>query len=59
MLQVYYNKKRSFMKIKGQNYSTFEENVEIKYKKKDKRNKIKMKVTGTSVKKLNSIISKK
>jgi len=47
------------MKIKGQNYSTFEENVEIKYKKKDKRNKIKMKVTGTSVKKLNSIISKK
>ena len=47
------------MKIKKQNHDTLEKNTEIRYKKKDKIKQKNMKVSGSSVKKLHSIISKK
>jgi len=47
------------MKIEKQNLDTFAKDVEIKFRKKDQRKKIKMKVSGASVKKLNKIIANK
>ena len=47
------------MNIKKQNYNTLEKNTEIHYSKKDKKKRKTMKISGSGVKQLQSIISKK